>query len=188
MRIFLVVLFLLSSTLWGGEWHVDKNAKNQVKFLSKVVVLEFEGVTDQIDGYLFWEGEALFKNNSQVLFEVDLNAVETGNGKRDRDMRDVLKTSEWQYTSFKGEIIDVQKRQSEEKYDIRAKGKMFIHGVEQEIEVPGVISREGDQWRVKARWQILLNDYNIEAPSLAAFVKVAQEIDLMVDFYLKEAK
>ena len=115
MRYLLSFLIFFSYTLIAGEWHIDKKAENKVKFTSKVVVLEFEGVTDQIDGYLFWDGEELVTTNSQVLFEVDLNTVETGNGKRDRDMRDVLKTSEWQYTSFKGEIIDVQKRESERK-------------------------------------------------------------------------
>jgi hypothetical protein len=39
---------------------------------------------------------------------------------------------------------------------------------------------------IKAGLMILLQDYNIEAPSLAAFIKVSQEVRLLVDFYLKE--
>ena len=183
----IILLLLFSAMASAGEWHVDKNAQNEVRFTSEVVVLTFDGVTDQIDGYLYWEGEKMFEKNSQLQFDVDLNTVETGIGKRDRDMRDVLATDKWPVTTFKGTISEYSKIDSSvTAYRVTSKGTIFIHGVERELEVPAIVAREGDQMHVTARFMVLLKDFNIEAPSLAAFVKVSQEIHLKVDFYLSE--
>jgi polyisoprenoid-binding protein YceI len=182
-----LVLLLFSLCARAGEWHVDKGAKNLVKFTSEVVVLTFDGVTDKIDGYIYWEGNSFLEKNSRLRFEVDLNSIETGIGKRDRDMRDVLETEKWPVTYFEGSISGLEKIDSTvTAYRVTAKGNMFIHGVEREIEVPGTIAFEQDRMHIKAGLMILLQDYNIEAPSLAAFIKVSQEVRLLVDFYLKE--
>lgn len=189
MKSLLILLFIacLSGSILAGEWHINKDAENEVRFTSEVVVLTFDGVTDQIDGYIYWEGEEMFEKNSQMQFDVDLNSVETGMGKRDRDMREVLKTDKWPSTSFKGSIVKHSKIDSNvTAYNVVAKGKMFIHGVENDIEIPGVITVDGDKIHVKVNFMVLLNDYNIEAPSLAAFVKVSEEIILNLNFHMKD--
>jgi polyisoprenoid-binding protein YceI len=185
--IFPLALMAFSIFALADEWHVDNEAENLIKFTSEVVVLTFDGVTDKIDGYIYWGGDSLFEENTQMRFEVDLNSIETGIGKRDRDMRDVLETEKWPVTYFEGTIADFEKIDSTvTAYRIIAKGKIFIHGEEKEMEVPGTIALEQDKMHVKARFMVLLKDFNIEAPSLVAFVKVSQEIRLTVDFYLKE--
>ena len=123
----------------AGEWQVDKEAEgNRVTFTSQVLGFSFQGVTDQIDGYLYWEGEKLFEKNSQLLFQVELNSLDTGIGKRDRDMRKVLKTDKW------------------------------------------------PRARLSSEFTLRLEDFQIEAPSLAAFIKVSQEIQVSVSCYLKQ--
>lgn len=192
MRNFLLVLLLSFSqnTVFASEWQVDTSAKNLVQFTSEVVVLTFDGVTDNIDGYLYWEGDSMFQTNSKLYFEVDLNTLETGMSKRDRDMRDVLETPKWQFTSFEGQISSVEKIDSTvTAFQIWTTGKMFIHGVSQEMEIPGIVTIETDgRMRVVCDFVVLLSDFNIEAPSLAAFVKVSNEIKLHLDFYLNESK
>lgn len=180
---------LLFASVQAAEWQVDKQSKNLVKFTSEVVVLTFSGVTDQIDGFIYWEGEQVFPENTRLRFEVDLNSIETGIGKRDRDMRDVLETGKWPFTSFEGTLSGVQALDSSRSaYKVTAKGKIFIHGVEKEMEVPGTIALEQGKMHVIADFMVRLKDFNIAAPSLAAFVKVSEEILLHLDFYLSEVK
>jgi polyisoprenoid-binding protein YceI len=122
-------------------------------------------------------------------FEVDINSIETGIGKRDRDMRDVLETNKWPTTYFDGTISSFTKIDSSvTAYRVTAKGTIFIHGKKREMEIPGTIAFEGDKMHVKTNFMVLLKDFDIEAPSLAAFVKVSQEIHLNLDFYLNEFK
>ncbi|MEL6824459.1 MAG: YceI family protein [Calditrichota bacterium] len=182
-------IFILTGFLQAGEWHVNTSAKNMVKFTSSVTVLTFDGTTDKVDGYLYWEGDEMFKEKSQVYIEVDLNSVETGIGKRDRDMRDVLNTAEHPATTFSGTFSNATPVDGmENAWDVTVEGKFSVNGTEKEISVPGKITMEDGQMRVVADFMILLDDYNIEAPSIAAFIKVAQEIKLHLDFYLKEHK
>lgn len=188
-NILIFMLLLLCYSGFAGEWHVDKDAKNLVKFTSEVVVLTFDGVTDNIDGYIYWEGETAFEKNTQMLFEVDLNTLDTDNGKRDRDMREVLETDKWQVTTFEGTITNHEKIDSAiTAYHVTVKGKISIHGVEKELEAPGKIAIENGKMHVVSDFSVYLNEHNIEAPSLAAFVKVSEEILLHLDFYLKEVK
>ena len=187
-KIKLLFLFLLiNSSIFADEWHVIKDSNNLVRFTSSTIILDFDGTTNNIDGYIYWEGKEIFSGKNEIYFEVDLNTVKTGNGKRDRDMReDVLETEKWPITYFKGSFIKVEKKDNQNIYSVKILGKMFVHGVEKEIEIPGEIKIVDGVMTVESKFSIYLNDYDIEAPSLLAFIKVAEEIKLKLNFKLKQ--
>ena len=146
----------------------------------------FEGVTDQIDGFVYWEGDSLFARKAQFHFEVNLAGFDTGIGKRDRDMREVLDTEKWPRAVYKGEITGHAAVDSTAAaYRVGTKGTLSLHGVDRAIEVPGTVVVEEGRSRIEAAFTLKLADYEIEAPSLAAFVKVSQEIALEVSVYMK---
>jgi polyisoprenoid-binding protein YceI len=184
----LLILFLLiSSSIFADEWHVKKDSENLVKFTSSTTILDFDGTTNNIDGYIYWEGEKIFSGKNEIYFEVDLNTIKTGIGKRDRDMReDVLETEKWPVTYFKGSFIKVEKKGNQNIYSVKISGKMFIHGVEKEMEILGEIKIESGVMNVESKFSIYLKDFNIEAPSLLAFIKVAEEIKLKLNFKLEQ--
>ena len=174
----------------GGEWHVDKTGgENQVRFTSQVAGFSFDGVTSRVDGYVYWEGQELFERNDQLLFEVDLSSLETGIGKRDRDMRGVLETSRWPKAVFKGEIAHHERVDSTlAAYRIEVAGRLFLHGVERELEVPGTIILEKGRTKAEASFSLKLADFGIEAPSLAAFIKVSEKVVITMSFSLKHVQ
>ena len=186
MRWLLPLLICLPLAVRGGEWQVDKKARdNQVKFTSRVTAFTFSGVTDQIDGFLYWEGDSLFAQKPRFHFEVNLAGFDTGIGKRDRDMREVLDTEKWPKAVYKGEIAEHAAVDSTvTAYRVKTKGTLSLHGVDRAIEVPGTVVVEEGRSKVEAAFSFKLADYEIEAPSLAAFVKVNQEIALEVSVYL----
>ena len=181
-----VLLFYINVN--AGEWNVDTQNENEVRFLSHTVTLikdfEFEGITDNIDGYLYWEDDSLFLNN-ELYFVVDLNTFETGIKKRDQDMREVvLETAKWQTTNFTGKIVHFEKMDTTvTAYRVNSKGKLSLHGVEKEIEVPGKIIFHSGNIRVQAGFGFLITDYKIEVPSILV-AKVAEKIKIKLDFYL----
>jgi len=132
IRIILILSFLAISISQAAEFHVDKQQKNLVKFISDAPMEDFEGTTSKIDGYMMNEGiDKLI--GSEVYFEVDLNSVSTGVGLRDRHMReDYLHTDKYKLTNFKGKISNASKITDSE-YDFTANGKKFIHGVTKDI-------------------------------------------------------
>lgn len=186
--LYLSVFIFFSTQVIAEEWHVKKTESNIVKFTSSTPVLDFDGITSKIDGYIYWDGEELFGGKNEIYFEVDLNSVETGVGKRDRDMReDVLETDKWPKTSFRGSINKVDKKSdTSNEYVVSSIGKMFIHGHEKEMEIKANISISGSVMNVVCDFSVFLKDYEIEAPSLLAFIKVAEEIKLSLNFQLEK--
>lgn len=174
----------------GGEWHVDTKAEgNQVAFTSKVVALTFTGTTDKIDGFIYWEGDSFFAAKDQLHFEVELASFDTGIGKRDRDMRQVLDTDQWPKAVYKGVIAEHTAVDSTGgAYRVKTKGILSLHGVDRALEVPGTVVVEAGRSKVEAAFTLKLADYHIEAPSLAAFIKVSEEIAVEVSFYLKHVR
>lgn len=179
-------LILVSIDLIGAEFQVDKNAKNLVKFISETPVEDFEGKTSKIDGYLICESiEKLV--GSEHYFEVELNSVDTGIGLRNRHMReDYLHTEKYPLTHFKG-IITESVKVSDTEYDVKSKGKMFIHGVTKEITISGKIYKLGSGYKLKTNYSINLTDYNVKVPKFM-FVRISEEIKLVLDFVVKLAE
>ena len=182
----IATLCLLAVSVQAGEWHVDKKVKdNQVKFTSEVVALTFDGTTDKVDGYIYWEGDTLFEKKNQFVFEVELASFDTGIGKRNRDMRDVLGTKQWPKAIFKGEIINHKPDSTAHSYVATAKGFFSMHGVEKSMEVPANIVIGSGYSKITSNFTVRLEDHNIEAPSLAAFVKVSEDVAVSVHFTMQ---
>lgn len=184
----LAVLCILSTTaVYAGEWNVDTtHPSNNVQFTSEVVALQFDGISRSIDGYIYWEGDGPFSKDSQFLFAVDMSTFDTGIGKRDRDMRVVLNTQKWPQAQFKGTIATLAPDTSATNtYQALTRGTFSLHGIELPVEIPATVVVGDSTSHIGANFTISLQDYNIEAPSLAAFIKVSEEVAVSVQVHMK---
>jgi len=180
----LIILLFFAISLSAAEYQVDKNQNNEVKFISDAPIEDFEGVTDKIDGYLYLEGNDLTKN-SEMYFEIDLNSLDTGIGLRNRHMReDYLETDKFPFTYFKGKIVEANEANGSQ-YSVKVAGKIFIHGVEQDLNTEGSMIKVGDSYRIQTDFMVKLSDFNIEIPSLM-FLKINEHMDVRLDFYIKK--
>jgi polyisoprenoid-binding protein YceI len=186
MRMTSLFLLALVAVGFAGEYHVNKDAANQVKFISDAPIEDFEGVTSKIDGYLYWEGDNP-TSNSALYFEVDLNSLDTGIGLRNRHMREnYLQTDKYPLTHFTGKITNATK-DSSGNYEVAAQGQLFIHGVERPLTVNAKLQPvENSSLRVTCTFIVALSDFEIEVPSLM-FYKIDENMDLVLDFTLLPA-
>ncbi len=178
---------LCATAINAGEWHVDTaHPSNNVLFTSEVVGLQFDGTSRSIDGYVYWEGDGPFSQGSQFLFAVDMSTFDTGIGKRDRDMRVVLNTRKWPQAQFKGTIATLTADTSAtDTYRALTRGTFSLHGIELPVEIPATVALGDSTSHIDATFTIRLQDYSIEAPSLAAFIKVSEEVDVSVQVHMK---
>jgi hypothetical protein len=65
-------------------------------------------------------------------------------------------------------------------YNVTAAGKLTIHGVTQEVSVPGTVEVKGASVRLKAKFVIELKDYKVQVPSMVAD-KVSKQASIMLD-------
>jgi hypothetical protein len=61
-----------------------------------------------------------------------------------------------------------------------AEGELEIHGVKQQVKVPGEVLYAENQVIIKTKFMVLLEDYKIRIPELM-FQKIAEEIEITID-------
>jgi polyisoprenoid-binding protein YceI len=185
-----IALCLLPAAAGAAEWQVDTAARgNQVRFTSEVAALSFSGVTDQVDGFYYCDGPDLFAGSDTLRFEVDLRTLRTGIGKRDRDMREVLATDRWPRAVFAGTIATQEPVDTAVvAFRVIARGTLSLHGVDRPLELPGTLVVGQDGSSVATRFTMRLEDFDIRAPTLAAFIKVSQEVIVDALVHMKRVR
>lgn len=187
-------LLLLAAWPAGAEaleYKVDTSQQNEVRFISDAPMEDFEGVTPQIDGYVFWKGDSLAVGSvpeaSEFYFEVPLTTLRTGIDMRDRHMREnYLHTKKHPFVSYKGEIKAVD-RAGGDTLAVNTKGRLDLHGKQKDYEVPCRIVPSGSGYEVAALLDIKLTDFDIEVPSLM-FMKINEVIKVQVKVHVAPAK
>jgi len=183
MKRFLSAMILLSSIIIAQEYHVNKSKDNLVKFISDAPLENFEGVTNNIDGYMYLK-ELNDLTDNQIYFEVDLTTLDTGIGLRNRHMRDnYLETNKYRYAFFQGKI-DNSEAILKDEYSVEVNGTMFIHGVTNEITINGLIKKIDLGFYIETEFPISLVDYNVDIPQLM-FMKIDEVMQLQLKLYLE---
>ncbi|MFH0734995.1 MAG: YceI family protein [bacterium] len=185
LKIFIIILtfpFIIEAT----EFQVDKSKDNIVKITSETSLESFEGVTEDIDGYLFYESETSLQN-SKIYFEINLNTLDTGIGLRNRHMREnYLETNKYKFTYFDAKVSKITKISSGE-YIIEGTGTIFIHGVYKQIVLSGTLKQISDYFALATNFNIKLSDFNISIPKMM-FLKLNELINISINVMLKEIK
>lgn len=129
------------------------------RFISSVPLNRFTGESDHLVGRINLA-------DSTVDFYLDLTTLETGIGKRDKDMRRTLETGEYPFGEFFGKLVSPFDPSSEAEQEAVVRGDFTIHGVTRQVEIKGVLEMTPEGLRVAAEWKLNLTDYDIEPPSL----------------------
>lgn len=144
-----------------------------VSFHSRVPLHNFTGTSSRLNGLVSL-------TDSTVDFYVDLSTLETGNRRRDRDMRKTLKVEEYPFAEFTGRLLPGDGTPGEAKHNVVAVGTFSISGVSREIRVEGTLVETGaGTLELSAAWNLSLADFEIRPPRLL-MVKVddTQAIEL----------
>jgi hypothetical protein len=81
--------------------------------------------------------------------------------------------------SFKGKIIEDIDWSKDGKYEVRAKGTLSIHGVEQERIIKSIVTLKQGMLSIQCNFTILLADHNIPIPRIVK-EKLAEEIKVEI--------
>jgi polyisoprenoid-binding protein YceI len=146
-------------------------------FYSKVPLHNFSGTSKNLVGRIDLE-------NQTVDFYIDLETLDTGNGKRDRDMLKTLNTKEYPFGEFFGKLLTPFDTESTEKQEVSVSGVFKIHGHEKEIQVDGTLQKIDNKLQLHAEWILNLDDYNIKPPQFLV-LKVDEEQEIEIDITLK---
>lgn len=168
---------LLSSTPKKAYGQSFLTKSGHVEFDSSVPLHSFTGTSDRLVG-------KITLSDSTVDFYVDVHTLETGIGKRDRDMLGTLEADQYPFAEFYGKIISDFNSKSTEPQDITVQGSFKIHGVSNEVVVSGTLQRTSNGLKAEAQWTLNMKDYNIEPPGIL-FYRVSEEIQVSISATLQ---
>lgn len=98
-----------------------------------------------------------------------------------------LESRKFPKATFTGKIIEKIDFQKDGNYNIRAKGKLSIHGVEQERIIKSLLEIKGGTIHIRTTFTVPLNDHNISVPKIV-HQKIAEEVAITVESNLSSIK
>jgi hypothetical protein len=90
-----------------------------------------------------------------------------------------VESEKYPKSSFQGKIVGFNPTVSGVQ-QVKALGKLSIHGITKDVEVPGTVELKGSQLFVKSKFIVKLQDYNIKVPQIV-WQNIAQQVEVSVD-------
>ena len=114
-------------------------------------------------------------------FAVKISSFEGFNNglQREHFKENYMDISKYPSATFSGKIIERIDFSKDGQYEIRAKGKLNIHGAKRERIIKSILEKRGNQFFIKAYFTVLLKEHNITIPRIVN-QKIAEEIQIHI--------
>ena len=173
IAIFAIASVTLLLTIPGSAISQSYLTKSgHVEFDSSVPLHSFTGVSDRLVGKISLP-------DSTVDFYVDVNTLETGIGKRDRDMLKTLDAENHPFAEFYGKLVSDFNTQNNDPQKVTVEGQFTVHGVSKPVTIEGTLQKTNNGLRVEAEWTLNMENYNIKPPGIL-FYRVSEIIDVSI--------
>jgi len=174
--ILLIVTLIISSFQVKSKIYTCRNGK--ADFLSDAPLELIKASTQSLSG-------VLNIGDRSFTFILPTKSFEGFNSSLQRVHfnEDYMETEVYPNSTFKGKIIEEVDLSVPGEYKIRAKGKMNIHGIENDRIVRCNLVVSENKIHVKADFTVFLTDHNISIPSIVN-KKIAEEIKLNIELTL----
>ena len=96
-----------------------------------------------------------------------------------------LETNRYPKASFSGKIIENIDWEKNGTYEVRSKGKLIIHGQEQERIIRGTIKVSDGLIQLRSAFTVLLEEHQINIPKIM-FQKISEEIQVIIEADLEK--
>ncbi|MCA6381591.1 MAG: YceI family protein [Cytophagales bacterium] len=175
MKIIAILFFVLSGT-WCAAQKLTAE-RTFVSFFSKASIEDIKGENTK--------AMSIFNSETMdIVFSIPIKEFEFDKALMKEHFNEkYLESEKFPKATFAGKVSGFSIETNGDQ-NVTAKGKMTIHGVAREIEVPGVIMMEGGRLIVKAVFKIKLADYKVKIPQLL-WKNIAEEVEVKIDFVYK---
>ncbi len=94
-----------------------------------------------------------------------------------------MESDKYPKSTYQGKITSFE-ASKEGLQQVKTNGKLTIHGVTNDIEVPGTIEKKGDRFIMKSKFKVKLQDYKVAIPQLL-WQNIAEEVEVTLEFIFK---
>ncbi len=150
------------------------------------VILKSDAALEMIEAQSHkLRGAVDFSTNS-FAWTVEIRSFEGFNNQLQREHfnENYMESDKYPKASFAGKIIEQVDLQVDGSYSVRAKGKISVHGVEQERIIKSQIVVAGNRMHISSTFTVPLSEHNISIPRIV-YQKIAEEITVTIEADLK---
>lgn len=171
MRFSVIVLVLLIHTQVLAQKYISYSTT--VTFFSKAIIENIEATNTEASSIIDL-------STGELVFSVPIREFEFKKSLMRKHFNENYMDSErFPKSTFKGKVSGFQSLEGI--YQAIAVGELSIHGITQRIEVTGEIMIEQDGVTLKAKFPVLLKDYNIKIPRIL-FSNIAESVEVSIEF------
>jgi polyisoprenoid-binding protein YceI len=139
---------------------------------------DFTGSTRAVTGEMTG-GQSLGAVRGWV--EAEVKTLETGNGKRDRDLNKSMESDLHPTMRFDLTGVAVEGVRPDSA-SVRLRGKLTLHGVTREVTLPSSVWKDGESLRVRSDFPVDLGDYEIGGlTKMLGMLRMQEGIEVHVD-------
>ena len=139
---------------------------------------DFTGTTSAVTGEMTG-GESLAAVRGWV--EAEVKTLQTGNGKRDKDLNKSMESDKHPTMRFDlaGVVVEGVPTDSA---SVRLRGRLRLHGVAREVNLPSRVWRDGESLRLRSDFPVDLGDYEIGGlTKMLGMLRMQERIQVHVD-------
>ena len=152
-------------------------AQGTLSFDGRASAGDFVGTTSTVTGEMTG-GDGLEAVRGWV--EAPVANLQTGNGRRDRDLNKSMESDK--YPTMRFDLDGVAPGGAGDSVPVTLKGRLTLHGVEREVELPGSVVFGGGDVRIRSEFPLNLKDYKIGGlTKLMGMLRMYEDIKVHVD-------
>jgi polyisoprenoid-binding protein YceI len=169
-----LALALTMACAMGQRYEV---AKSNIRFFSDAMVEDIAADNKKAVGIFD-------SQTSEIVFSVPIIEFEFEKSLMKEHFNEkYMETEKFPKALFKGKVVGFDLSLAEAQ-KVTATGQLTIHGVTRDVEIPGQMTKQGDQIIIHATTIAKLADYNIAIPQML-FQNIAEQVEVTLDFTLK---
>ncbi|WP_258104386.1 YceI family protein [Marinoscillum sp. MHG1-6] len=175
----LVILVLCIATSLQAQKYVSE--KSNVTFYSYAPLEDITAKSKKAVGIIDVDAE-------KIAFSIPIRSFDFEKSLMQEHFNEkYMESDKYPKSTFQAVLIDFNARKKGVQ-NVTAKGKLTIHGITQNVEIPGKIEMLGNgKIQITSTFMVKLVDYDITVPQIV-FQNIAEEIEVKVDFTLSKKK
>jgi hypothetical protein len=172
MRSINVIVFVLVTNLVYGQKFLTE--RGFVKFFSDAAIEDITATNEK--------ATALFDAGSgSIAFVVPINQFVFAKSLMQEHFNEkYLESDRYPKSTFQGRIVGFNP-ETQTQQTVSAQGKLTIHGVTRDIDVPGQIIRSDKGLTMSSKFMVELKDYKVEIPRLM-WQNIAERVEVTLEF------